>query len=62
MRSKSGKYHLQVPLSPKDKERLQAVADYYGLRLTDQVRLLIRKAYREIRSEADHSSELKTAA
>jgi len=57
MKRENDKYHMNLLLSPEEKQMLLDVMDYYGLRrISDQIRFLIRKAYREI------SSEVKTAA
>ena len=40
------RYNLTVPLTPEDHERLRALARAGMRKFTDQIRLLIREAYR----------------
>lgn len=46
MSEKQSKYTLTVPLSPEDRDRLYELALRNYRKLTDQIRLLIREAYR----------------
>ena len=46
MSEKQSKYTLTVPLSPEDRDRLYELASRNYRKLTDQIRLLIREAYR----------------